>query len=192
MIQPRVLIIGAGLGGLALAQALRKRDIPVSLFERDSSENARFQGWAISLHSWCGISFIGGRSSLIDNRRMMSGLVGSTCDDLPELQTVGTTAHLGIPSEGAIFDGQDMKEVWRGRESPDFPFIRADRAKLRGWLMTNVEVKWDKTFTHFEQTQNCVEAFFEDGSSARGDVLVGADGVGSRGMMFPYALDDVS
>ena len=47
-----VLIIGGGLGGTALAQALRKRGIPYDLFERDRSEAARFQGWAISLHPW--------------------------------------------------------------------------------------------------------------------------------------------
>ena len=52
MAKPRVLIVGAGIGGIALGQALRKRGIPFSLFERDASEHARFQGWALSLHDW--------------------------------------------------------------------------------------------------------------------------------------------
>ena len=50
--KPRVLIIGGGLGGLAFAQSLRKKGIPYLLFERDSSDGARSQGWAISLHDW--------------------------------------------------------------------------------------------------------------------------------------------
>ena len=47
---PTVLIIGGGLGGMTLAQALRKKGIPFKIFERDGYSNARFQGWAISLH----------------------------------------------------------------------------------------------------------------------------------------------
>jgi 2-polyprenyl-6-methoxyphenol hydroxylase-like FAD-dependent oxidoreductase len=48
--KPHVLIIGAGLGGLTLAQALRKKGISFEIFERDSSVDSRFQGWAIALH----------------------------------------------------------------------------------------------------------------------------------------------
>jgi len=47
-----VLIIGAGLGGLSLAQSLQKQGISFEIFERDADENARFQGWAIALHSY--------------------------------------------------------------------------------------------------------------------------------------------
>lgn len=46
-----VLIAGAGLGGLSLAQCLRKQGISYEIFERDEDENSRFQGWAIGIHS---------------------------------------------------------------------------------------------------------------------------------------------
>ncbi|KAJ6109470.1 hypothetical protein N7486_001705 [Penicillium sp. IBT 16267x] len=39
-----VLIIGAGLGGICLAQALRKNNIPFKLFEQDEHHNLRTQG----------------------------------------------------------------------------------------------------------------------------------------------------
>lgn len=45
-----VLIMGAGLGGLALAQSLRKQGISFEIFERDADKDARSQGWAIALH----------------------------------------------------------------------------------------------------------------------------------------------
>lgn len=45
---PHVLIIGAGLGGLVLAQALRKQGISFEIFEK--STDSRFQGWAIGIH----------------------------------------------------------------------------------------------------------------------------------------------
>lgn len=46
---PHVLIAGAGLGGLALAQALRKQGISFEIFER--STVTRAQGYAIGIHS---------------------------------------------------------------------------------------------------------------------------------------------
>ena len=44
---PRVLIIGAGIAGLALAQVLRKHDIAFEIFERD--DGSRSQGWLLGL-----------------------------------------------------------------------------------------------------------------------------------------------
>jgi len=47
---PHVLIIGAGIGGLTLAQCLRKQGVSFEVFERDASPDARGQGWAIGLY----------------------------------------------------------------------------------------------------------------------------------------------
>ncbi len=47
-----VLIVGAGVGGLSLAQSLRKQGISFEIFERDNDSEARFQGWAIAMHSY--------------------------------------------------------------------------------------------------------------------------------------------
>src|SRR6516162_3498712 len=41
----RVLVIGGGLGGLCLAQGLHKAGITVAVYERDSSPEARAQGY---------------------------------------------------------------------------------------------------------------------------------------------------
>jgi 2-polyprenyl-6-methoxyphenol hydroxylase-like FAD-dependent oxidoreductase len=45
--QFKVLIIGAGVAGLALAQILRKHHIQFEIYERDNG--ARGQGWSIAL-----------------------------------------------------------------------------------------------------------------------------------------------
>ena len=43
-------------------------------------------------------------------------------------------------------------------------------------------MKWGHKFTHYEIIEGgAVKAFFEDGSTAIGDILVGADGLRSRG-----------
>lgn len=60
-----VLIIGAGLGGLSLAQMLRKQGVSFEIFERDQDEDARFQGWAISLHMYVIVQREDTRSTLL-------------------------------------------------------------------------------------------------------------------------------
>jgi phytoene dehydrogenase-like protein len=41
----RIIVIGAGLGGLALTQALRGAGADVEVYERDPGVEARFQGY---------------------------------------------------------------------------------------------------------------------------------------------------
>jgi hypothetical protein len=57
------------------------------------------------------------------------------------------------------------------------------RMTLRQVLLTGVDdaVQFDKVFSHYEQhPDGKVTAFFQDGTSATGDVLVAADGSNSR------------
>lgn len=43
----KVIIIGAGVSGLVLAQILRQANVPYEIYDRD--DGTRWQGWAISL-----------------------------------------------------------------------------------------------------------------------------------------------
>ena len=45
----KVLIVGAGPGGLVLAQVLRRYGVPFELFEREGRLQDRAQGWAVAL-----------------------------------------------------------------------------------------------------------------------------------------------
>lgn len=47
--EQKILIIGAGPAGLALAQLLRKKGIVFELFERDKSLESRAGGWSLAL-----------------------------------------------------------------------------------------------------------------------------------------------
>ena len=47
----KVLIVGAGLGGLCLAQTLRRHDVEVEVFERDTSPWDRPQGYRLHIDS---------------------------------------------------------------------------------------------------------------------------------------------
>lgn len=50
-LRPHVLIVGAGLAGLTLAQSLRQQGMTFDIFERDESIDARGGGWAIAIHT---------------------------------------------------------------------------------------------------------------------------------------------
>ncbi|CAD6572706.1 MAG: N-terminal acetyltransferase [Cyphobasidiales sp. Tagirdzhanova-0007] len=47
----QLLIVGSGLGGLLLAHALHKNKFPYKIFERDSAQTQRAQGYGISVDS---------------------------------------------------------------------------------------------------------------------------------------------
>lgn len=48
--EPPVLIVGAGISVLLLAQQLYQLSIPFEIFERDSDFTARGSGWGLTLH----------------------------------------------------------------------------------------------------------------------------------------------
>jgi AcrR family transcriptional regulator len=49
LITMHVLIIGGGIGGLCLAQGLRRRGVSVAVYERDGTPDARLQGYRLSI-----------------------------------------------------------------------------------------------------------------------------------------------
>lgn len=48
--QKPIIIIGAGLVGLTLAQGLRKAGFSFQIYDRDSSLDERPAGWGITMH----------------------------------------------------------------------------------------------------------------------------------------------
>lgn len=72
------------------------------------------------------------------------------------------------------------------------PIIRAERSRLRKILATNIPVQWSKRVSRIEYDDKGVEAFFEDGTSAKGDVLIGADGINSSGEIKSAVVAGVS
>ncbi|KAL8420477.1 hypothetical protein RB594_003314 [Gaeumannomyces avenae] len=160
--KPHVLIAGAGIGGLALAQMLRRRDIPFSIFER--GEDGHTQGWAIAVHG------------------IVKELVASLPDDLPPLaESVNHLRALGnVPAEFVFYPAGDGAAGLRfGDDGSNTHLVRANRALLREYLSTNIDIQYGKKAVAAAQEGDRVTVRFEDGTSAEGDILVGADGVHS-------------
>ncbi|KAI0469851.1 hypothetical protein GGR56DRAFT_679072 [Xylariaceae sp. FL0804] len=84
-------------------------------------------------------------------------------------------------SYGAKMILQDFHGVLEGfQDSPKLQLIRAERRRLRKWLATNIPIQWGRRVSRIEHDDSGVRVHFEDGSSAHGDILVGADGINSQ------------
>lgn len=186
MPSPHVLIIGGGIGGLALAQGLRKHNIPFTIFERDPTPIARAQGYRIRIAS-------GGAQALYDCldkelwdlfenscAEMKFGFVTLNGLDGSEMQTQGPTSG-GKMGPREAQDGF-RKDSEKSSSSKVKPAYTVDRTIFRSLLLLNQaeNVQFGKAFTHYETTSEGVTVFFADGTTASGTLLVGADGVASQ------------
>ncbi|KAI8629198.1 putative monooxygenase [Xylariaceae sp. FL1651] len=169
---PHVLIVGAGLGGLALAQALRKKGIPYEIFERDRSERERRPGWVIGLH------------------HMLDDLKASIPDDLPPISSISNLLPLTdyLPEFAYYNPAAPTKGKIGVRDDGSGWVIRAARHKIIEWLATHIPVQYNKRAVKIEEADKKVKVYFQDGTSAEGDILVGAEG--SRSTTRKHILKD--
>ncbi|MFF5081426.1 FAD-dependent oxidoreductase [Actinoplanes sp. NPDC000266] len=174
----RILISGAGIGGLALAQALSRGGHEVAVYERDPSRQTRGQGYRIHIDR-------NGNEAL------------RACLPTEVLDLAHRTS--GEAGDRVAFYTQDLVEL----SSQVFPNIggdeitNVDRDTFRQALLTGVEVSFGHTVTGYELTPSgrvrvgistaSPSSSISSGSSMgdggslidEGDLLVGADGVGS-------------
>lgn len=161
-----VIIIGAGTGGLCLAHGLKRAGIRVAVYERDRTRKDGLQGYRV------GISPGGSRALHECLPPDLYRTFVATCARAP--------VYFNILTER-------LSEVLSLSVSPSDDAIDSEksvsRMTLRQVLLTGLEdvVQFDKKFARYETLEDGrVTAFFEDGSSATGDLLVAADGAGSR------------
>jgi 2-polyprenyl-6-methoxyphenol hydroxylase-like FAD-dependent oxidoreductase len=167
-----VLIAGGGLGGLCLAQGLRKEGVNVAVYEQEGSP-ASAQGYRIHINQ-------------AGSRALHACLPAALWDAF--------VATAGQPCAGLGFLTEQMRELMfieqrriEGKPvgAPFDPVTSehpVSRVALRQVLLGGLAgaVHFGKELVRYEATADSVTAYFGDGTSARGDVLVAADGVGSR------------
>ncbi|MCJ1455672.1 hypothetical protein MMC28_006028 [Mycoblastus sanguinarius] len=164
-----VLIIGAGISGLALAQGLLKAGIPFRVFERDARLNIRSQGY---------------RFRLIDTG--IDALARVLPPDLFErvVATCGitTSGKMGAGARLDALSSQPMPGPGGPQPHGNVEPLNVDRTVLRSQLIRGLEeyVEYGKEFSSYEIMPSGVTVKFGDGSEAEGSLLVGADGARSR------------
>ncbi|MFD0361412.1 FAD-dependent oxidoreductase [Nocardia sp. GCM10030253] len=166
---PHVIVAGGGIGGLALANGLRKAGVSVAVYERDRHRTDRVQGFRIHINP--------------SGSRALHGL-------LPEAAYQAFIVSAGKGATRFGFVTEQMKELLNldseateGERDEVDRHYGISRITLRQILLAELGavVQYDKAITGYaELPDGRVEAYFADGSSAIGDVLVGADGGTSR------------
>jgi 2-polyprenyl-6-methoxyphenol hydroxylase-like FAD-dependent oxidoreductase len=169
-----VAIIGAGMGGLCLANGLKQAGISVVVYERDESPASRPQGYRIHIDPQGSTAL---HQCLPPH---LWELFSSTGGDFSQGFSIVTEQLHELLSRNG--DGGDA--IARHRS--------ISRITLRRILLAGLEedVKFNKRFVGFEEASDGrVAVHFEDGSSAQGDLLVAADGVhsGVRKQYLPHA-----
>ena len=175
----KVIVIGAGTGGMCLAHGLRRAGIDVAVYERDRTRTGGLNGYRV------GISPNGARAL----KACLS----------PELFAtfVATTAR---PYEYYMLYTERFRELieltagalpHRG-DAPEENEHNVSRMTLRQVLFTGMDdvITFDRRFTGYTRNDDgTVTAHFAEGEDVVADLLVGADGANSRvrGQYLPRA-----
>jgi len=171
-----VLIIGAGTGGLCLAHGLVASGLKVRVFERDRTPTDRLQGYRLHI-------------SATGNRALQACLPAENFERFVRASAISNTAVTFLDSKLNRLLQIDIPPVDQMAPESDRPI---SRLALRKILLEGLEdaVVFDKTFVAYEPSpEGRVSVRFKDGSTATGDIVVGADGASShvRGQLLPNA-----
>jgi FAD-dependent urate hydroxylase len=158
------LIIGGGIGGPVAAMFLRRAGIDARIYEAQPAPDDD-QGYFLNVAS----------------------------NGLNVLHTLGLDAQVaveGFPIPRMIMwsgSGKRLGEVRNGAApGQGAPSVVVKRGALHrilreAALRQGVPIMWDKTLTDIDVTENnAVVARFTDGTTARGDFVIGSDGLHSR------------
>lgn len=164
---PHVAIIGAGIGGLALAVACLHRGIPFTLYERDTSFNARSQGYGLTLQQ---------ASNAIKGLGLFS-----------LKNTSHSSRHVVLNAEGQEITEWGRRTHLNTHKDPKRKNVHIPRQALRLALLEQLDdyntVHWGHRLVGFKQSEDKrIELSFQvngEIKNTKTDLLVGADGIRS-------------
>lgn len=171
-----ILIIGAGISGLALAQGLKKHGIAFEIFEKDAEFHSRSQGYRVRLSDE-GIEALDDVLSPEHFQKLCNTCgQGIQTSNVPSAAFDATTP--GAPGEPLFKPGQGWKGPPGAAQSK---VLSADRSTVREVLRQGIEnIQHGKDFERYEEHGDGVSIYFRDGTVAHGSSLVAADGAWSR------------
>jgi 2-polyprenyl-6-methoxyphenol hydroxylase-like FAD-dependent oxidoreductase len=158
----RVLVVGAGVGGLTAALALRQSGLEVEVFERASDPGQILVGGG--LHLWPngmrGLQRIG-----------LEALVRGAGETITRLDW--------LSPDGELLASADVAVTARAVGAPAVGIRRADLLAVLLGAVGEGTVRFGAELVGFTLEDGCVTVSFRDGDTAGGDVLVAADGLQS-------------
>ncbi|KAJ5602228.1 hypothetical protein N7510_011762 [Penicillium lagena] len=156
-----VLIVGAGIVGLTLGQALKQKNIPFEIYERDATLDARGQGWAITLH-WA-------------LEYMLKMLPDDTLARIRDVQVDPDVAR----SDSGNFLFINLQTGEPKFKIPPNVRWRVNREKMRRALFHGIEdrVHWGRRVVGLELAQkDQVHLVLADQTTVTGRMVVGVEG----------------
>ncbi|MBL7936131.1 MAG: FAD-dependent monooxygenase [Bacteroidia bacterium] len=165
---PHVAIIGAGIGGVALAIACLHRQIPFTLYERDHNFDARSQGYGLTLQQ---------------AHKAIEGLGIFNLE-----KGIISTRHVVHNTEGKIVGEWGMRKWMQSttKTSPKRTNMHIARQSLRLALLKQLderyEVQWGHQLMNMKENEDGIHLSFQvngEIKSAKADLVVGADGIRS-------------
>jgi salicylate hydroxylase len=161
----KIVIVGAGLGGVALAIALLQRGFQVEVYEQAPVLGEIGAGIQVSPNA-C---------------RVLTSL--GVLDDVKALSANPSEYRFRLYEDGATLQTIPLGAAFLERHG--FPYLTIHRADLHRALTSRLislapqAMHLNSKATRFEEGSDGVVVEFEGGHVARGDLLVGADGIKS-------------
>lgn len=167
----KVLIVGAGIAGLALARSLEQRGVDFDIIER--SEVVATQGYSVTIpHGGLGLLR---QLGLYDEVRAVSAALS------------GVQLHLGS-------QGRSQRTV--AFREDEFDVMTLRRADLHAILLNSLKtkVRYATTISCYDVQPDGAVVSLSDGSKVHYGLVVGADGLHSavRTMLWPHATPQAS
>lgn len=185
MLDTTVAVVGGGIGGLACALGLQRIGVKVLVFEQDKLFNDRRQGYAFTIQQ--------GNRALKELRIL----------EQVKAKSFPCSSHFYFKSDGEIiaFFGRAFNPAQSERSRFNLQLPRQSLRQILHDELAPGTIQWDKKLSEMifhrdvnssshssELKMNCenngdgsgVELKFLDGTTARADVVVGADGIYSK------------
>lgn len=156
----RALIIGAGIGGLCTAIALRKVGYSVRIFERSLEIRGLSAGMSLWSNAMWALYVLG----LSDEVLRLGSVV-----DITRTQT----------AEGELLSDVHIGEISRRLGVPSVCIHRGDFHQILLGAVPKESISTGMTCTGVAQDESSVTAIFENGELYRGDLVIAADGIHS-------------
>jgi 2-polyprenyl-6-methoxyphenol hydroxylase-like FAD-dependent oxidoreductase len=155
--RPKAVIVGAGIGGLTLAAALRRVDIDVEIHERAGELRVAGSGLAVMSNAVAALGLLDIDLGL-DKR-------GQVVESFAIRDT-----------RGRLIKWLPLPEVSRELGLPSVSITRTDLHNALLDAIGDTPIHLGAAATGFETDDSGATVHFADGTHARGDVVIGADG----------------